>query len=84
VIQLILWLFVIVLGVNLGAGAPETRIVVPLWASGVPDTLAEGNPYGRVAIDAGIRFWAFVTSAALVLAILVLASAFRAAATTHR
>ena len=75
-IQLILWLFVIILGVNLGAGLYETRIVVPLWAGGVPETLAEGNPYGRVAIDAGVRFWAFVTSAALILAIVALASAF--------
>lgn len=75
-IQLILWLFVIVLGVNLGAGLYEARVVVPLWASGVPETLADGNPYGRVAIDAGIRFWAFVTSAALVVAILALVSAY--------
>lgn len=67
-----LWLFVIVLGLNLGAGMYEARIVVPLWARGVPETLAEGNPYGRVAIDAGIRFWAYVTSMVAVLAVLTL------------
>jgi hypothetical protein len=51
--RITLWLFVIALGLDLGAGLYETRIVVPLWAGGVPETLAAGNPYGRVAIDAG-------------------------------
>jgi hypothetical protein len=67
-----LWLFVISLGLNLGAGLYEARIVVPLWAGGVPETLAAGNPYGRVAIDAGIRFWAYMTSAVALFAILAL------------
>jgi hypothetical protein len=51
--RITLWLFVIALGLDLGAGLYETRIVVPLWAGGVPETLAAGSPYGRVAIDAG-------------------------------
>ena len=67
---IILWLFVIGLGLDLGAGVYEARIVVPLWAGGVPDTLAAGNPYARVAIDAGMRFWAYVTSTVALLAIL--------------
>jgi hypothetical protein len=71
-----LWLFVIALGVNLGAGLYEARIVVPLWAGGVPGTLAEGDPFGRVAIDAGIRFWAYTTSATAILAILALVFGF--------
>jgi len=50
--RIALWLFVIALGIDLGAGVYEARIVVPLWANGVPETLAAGNPYGRVAIDA--------------------------------
>jgi hypothetical protein len=37
---LTLWLFVITLGLDLGAGLYEARIVVPLWAGGVPETLA--------------------------------------------
>lgn len=68
----ILWLFVIALGVDLGAGLYEARIVVPLWAGGVPGTLAAGNPYARVAIDAGMRFWAYATSTAAILAVLAL------------
>jgi hypothetical protein len=77
---LTLWLFVITLGLDLGAGLYEARIVVPLWAGGVPETLAAGNPYGRVAIDAGIRFWAHMTSAVALVAILALVFGFRAPA----
>ena len=73
-------LFVIALGLDLGAGLYEARIVVPLWAGGVPETLAAGNPYGRVAIDAGIRFWAHMTSAVALFAILALVFGFRAPA----
>jgi hypothetical protein len=67
-----LWLFVIALGLDLGAGIYEARIVVPLWANGVPETLAEGNPFARVAIDAGMRFWAYLTSGVAILALLAL------------
>lgn len=70
--RITLWLFVIALGVDLGAGIYEARIVVPLWAGGIPQTLAAGNPFGRVAIDAGMRFWAYVTSTVALLAILAL------------
>lgn len=76
--RITLWLFVIALGLDLGAGVYEARIVVPLWASGIPDTLAAGNPYGRVAIDAGMRFWAYMTSAVALLVLLALAFGFAA------
>ena len=72
-----LLLFVVVMGLDLGAGVYEARIVVPLWANGVPETLAAGNPYGRVAIDAGVRFWAYMTSAVAFSAILALGSGFQ-------
>ena len=78
--RIALWLFVIALGLDLGAGIYEGRIVVPLWASGVPETLAEGNPFARVAIDAGMRFWAYVTSAVAVLAVVALLSGLTAPA----
>ena len=78
--RIALWLFVIALALDLGAGVYEARIVVPLWAAGVPATLAAGNPYGRVAIDAGMRFWAYVTSGVALLAVLALVLGFRAPA----
>jgi hypothetical protein len=74
VARLVLWPFVVALGLDLGAGIYEARVVVPLWAEGVPQTLASGNPYGRVAVTAGIHFWAYMTSAVAVLALLALVS----------
>jgi hypothetical protein len=79
-VHIILGLFVLVLGLNLGAGLYEGRIVVPLWAGGIPETLEEGNPYGRVAVNAGIHFWAYMTSAAGIFALLALATGFWAPA----
>lgn len=70
--RIALWLFVIVLGLDLGAGVYESRIVVPLWANDVPATLAAGNPFGRVAIDAGVRFWAYMTTTVAILAVAAL------------
>lgn len=78
--RIALWLLVILLGLELGAGLYETRIVVPLWSAGVPETLAEGNPFGRVAIDAGMRLWAILTSAVALLAVVALVLGFWAAA----
>ena len=79
--RITLWLFVIALGLDLGAGVYEARIVVPLWASGVPGTLAAGNPYGRLAIDAGIRFWARMTSTVALFAVLALVFGYRTSPT---
>lgn len=81
--EITLWLFVVALGLDLGAGMYEARIVVPLWANGVPATLAAGNPFARVAIDAGMRFWAYMTSAVAVLAVGALVFGFRTPEPEH-
>lgn len=62
----LLWLFVINLGIAFGAGLYESRVVAPLWASAPPDSLR--TP------DSGLRFWAIVTSGPLTL--LTLASLY--------
>ena len=54
-----LWLFVIFLGIAFGAGLYESRVVVPLWTSAPPGSLA--------APDAGRRFWAWITTGPLTL-----------------
>jgi hypothetical protein len=72
VARIVLGVFVIALGLDLGAGIYEATVVVPLWAEGVPQTLASGNPYGRVAVNAGIHFWAYMTSIVAVLALVTL------------
>lgn len=56
---MLLWPFVIFLGIAFGAGLYESRVVVPLWTSDPPASLA--SP------DSGHRFWAFVTTGPLTL-----------------
>ena len=58
--RVLLWLYVIVLGVSVGAGLFEARVVVPIWASSPPETW----------VNTGTRFWAFITSGPLTLIIL--------------
>jgi Domain of unknown function (DUF1772) len=61
--DIVLWLFVINLGIVCGAGLYEARVVVPLWASAPPESLR--SP------DSGRRFWAFTTTIPLTLLTLV-------------
>ena len=55
----LLWLFVINLGIAFGAGLYESRVVAPLWASAPPASLR--TP------ESGLRFWALVTTGPLTL-----------------
>jgi len=63
----ILWLFVLDLGLAAGAGIYEARIVVPLWGSAPPQSLH--SP------DSGRRFWAFLTTVPLTLLVVAGAAA---------
>ena len=55
----LLWLFTINLGIAVGAGLYEARVVVPLWRSAVPASLR--TP------ESGLRFWAIATTVPLTL-----------------
>ena len=64
--EILLWLFVVNLGIAFGAGLYEHRIVVPGWItsdrSGVHwDAKAAGRD------NVGLRFWAYVTTGPLTL-----------------
>src|SRR5687767_3319566 len=62
----LLWLFVINLGIALGAGLYESRIVVPRWIGLGPDgVLLRWNTGAAQQDDTGRRFWAFVTTGSL-------------------
>jgi hypothetical protein len=37
--QLFLWLFIIVLGIEIGAGLYETLVVLPLWTASPPESV---------------------------------------------
>jgi hypothetical protein len=62
----ILWLFVINLGIAFGAGLYEHRIVVSSWVA-TSGTEAHWKPEKVRHDDTGRRFWAFVTTGPLTL-----------------
>ena len=74
----LLWLFVINIGVAVGAGLYEHRIVVPDWIPRT-DGGAHWNAEAARQDNTGLRFWAFVTTGPLTLITLAnLVAAWRA------
>jgi hypothetical protein len=63
---LLLWLFVINLGIAFGAGLYEHRIVTPDWISH-DDSRPHWNAEAARRDDTGLRFWAYVTTGPLTL-----------------
>ncbi len=63
----VLWLFIINLGIALGAGLYEARIVVPDWTGTAGGGTPRWNPVTAQHDDTGRRFWAFVTTGPLTL-----------------
>jgi hypothetical protein len=59
---ILLWLFVINLGIGLGAGLYESRIVVPRWVE-----TGEWNAQAAQADNTGLRFWVYITTGPLTL-----------------
>ena len=53
--EIVLWLFVINLGIAFGAGLYEARVVIPEW----------GNIPLRAWPNTGLMFWAYVTTVPL-------------------
>jgi len=76
---ILLWLFVMNLGIAFGAGLYEHRIVVSKWISFSRETGAHWNAEAARLDDTGRRFWAFVTTLPLTLLTLAnLLAAWRA------
>ncbi|MET0754069.1 MAG: DUF1772 domain-containing protein [Pyrinomonadaceae bacterium] len=79
--QILLWLFVISLGIELGAGLYETLVVMPMWAAAPPDSVLEyyrhnaANP--QFTLNAGGRFWMFATPLVGLTAIAALLSGLK-------
>lgn len=68
----LLWLFVIFLGITVGAGIYERRITVPRWLSSSEGSGRHWNADAARQDDPGRRFWVFVTT--LPLSLLTVAS----------
>ena len=65
--RLLLWLFVINLGIAFGAGLYEGRIVFSKWLVSSPDARLHWNAAAAQRDDTGLRFWIFVTTVPLTL-----------------
>ena len=74
--QLLLWLWVINLGIALGAGLYEAAIVFPQWLVAVPEGGYQWQAEAARAADTGLSFWVYVTTVPLTL--LTLANAIAA------
>jgi hypothetical protein len=67
VTEILLWLFVMNLGIAFGAGIYEQRIIVPQWFSLSPEAGFRVNSEAMRQTDTGRRFWAYVTTVPLTL-----------------
>jgi hypothetical protein len=65
--ELILWLFLLNLGVALGAGLYEARVMLPQWTRPASGAGFHWNAELARRTDPGLRFWAFVTTGPLTL-----------------
>jgi hypothetical protein len=65
--RVLLWLFVLNLGISLGAGLYEQRITLPHWIGSSPGGGTHWYPEAARQDDTGVRFWAFVTTGPLTL-----------------
>lgn len=65
--EVLLWLFVINLGIAYGAGLYEKRIVLPMWFSKSTGAGWQVKGEAMRQTGTGLRFWAFATTVPLTL-----------------
>jgi hypothetical protein len=65
--DVLLWLFVIDLGIASGAGLYEQRVILPQWFSRSSESGIRVNSAAMRSTDTGRTFWAFVTTVPLTL-----------------
>lgn len=76
--ELVLWLFVLFLGIAFGAGVYESRVVVPRWTTS-PEGVDRWEREAAVRDDTGRKFWvSFTTLPLTFLTLLSLTLAWRA------
>lgn len=82
VAQIMLWIFVIMMGIEIGAGLFEAIVIVPIWASAPPDSVLAYYQHNaansQFALDSGRKFWMFSTPLVGLLAILTLLTGLKA------
>ncbi|MDB6112868.1 MAG: hypothetical protein JWR69_4618 [Pedosphaera sp.] len=65
--EILLWLFVMNLGIAYGAGLYEKRIILPQWFSKSGETGFRVNSEAMRQTNTGLKFWAYVTTVPLTL-----------------
>ncbi|CAN5268297.1 hypothetical protein BH09BAC1_BH09BAC1_11250 [soil metagenome] len=65
--KILLYLFIVNLGTDFGAGLYETRIVLPLWFTKIPGKGYTVNTGMMNQLDTGRKFWGMVTTLPLTL-----------------
>jgi hypothetical protein len=65
--DLLLWLFVVNLGIAFGAGLYEQRVMLPLWINRSAESGIRVDSVAMRSTDTGRRFWAGVTTVPLTL-----------------
>ena len=83
--RILLWLFVINLGIAFGAGLYESRVVFPQWLISLPDSTYRWNAEAARNANTGLSFWVFITTVPLTLLSLAnLVAAWRAQSAARR
>ncbi len=65
--KLVLWLFVIDLGIAFGAGLYESRVMVPQWLRFSVGSGYRWDPAAAREANSGLRFWVYATTVPLTL-----------------
>jgi Domain of unknown function (DUF1772) len=65
--KILLWLFVINLGIAFGAGLYESIIAFPQWLSSLPEDGYHWNAEAARQANTGLRFWVYATTVPLTL-----------------
>lgn len=83
--RILLWFFVVNLGIALGAGLYESRIMLPLWLTYSPELGYQWDAEAVRQANTGLRFWVFASTVPLtLLTIANLIFAWQADGTTGR
>jgi hypothetical protein len=59
--KILLWLFVMALGVAFGAGVYESRVAFPQWLLHFPDGSISWDAAAAQEANSGLQFWFYVT-----------------------
>ena len=75
--DILLWAYVVMLGVLTGGALFERLVIVSVWASSPPDSVRNWNSDPRNALDPPRRFFKFVTPPIMLLTLIMFYVAFK-------